>query len=163
MNTSTPNIFEPLSLRNHQRYRSLKHHVFSPTEKLWIYFHVANEKANNAQQKSRYISEFCRRHSISSDIVEEWVAAIDRGEELVPSLCAPKKVDTSCCMDTIALEALNDFLMDISDTEEDQVIKDFIYQQMDATEDRRALAKKSAKPKPTKRVFIKGVFSHIKG
>jgi hypothetical protein len=167
MNTSSvvPAVFEPLRLRKLSRYRSLTHHVFSPSEKLWIFYNVS-KNMSNAQQRGRQISTFCRRHSISSKIVKEWITSIDNGEAPVASSANRKRIvstpdDYSCCIDTVGLEALNELMVDSDATVvTDETVKDFIWQQMDATTERRTLAiAETSKLKPGKRVFIDGVFA----
>lgn len=162
-----PAIFEPLRLRNHCRYRSLQHHIFSPSEKLWIYTNVANKVGINAQQKGRLISTFSKRHSISSDIVKDWITSIDLGETPMASYAVfRKEVDAadglSCCVDTVGIGAFCD-LMSPSSSENsavtDEAAKDFILKQIEATSERRALATSASNPIPGKRVFVNGVYS----
>lgn len=86
MATMIPTVFLPLKLRNGNKYRCLKNHVFSVVEKKWICNEFSSSRIvpcysnyDDLQPKhSFYVSHrrlesFSKRHHISLDGLKEWI------------------------------------------------------------------------------------------
>lgn len=108
---SCPTVFELLKLRKTKRYRSLRHHFFTPKEKLWLCSTLSTRKSEKRLSESQYKSHLLAvstRYNISEDGLEEWMKAFHSGQILTAGSCSSIYDDSP--VDRAGVEVLQELM-----------------------------------------------------
>ncbi len=66
---TTPVIFQPISLRNGNKYRALQRYRFNIEEKLWACDHIVSSCKDIESDIDDNINRYCRRYHLRASIV----------------------------------------------------------------------------------------------
>lgn len=136
--SSKPSIFIPFNLRGGQKYRSLKNHIFTVVEKVWICKSVMNFFDISDNEKEYKIKCFCDRYNVEIYVIDDWIESYLNGDILVSSLPI-----FQCPMDRIGIQVIQDCISvgrNVDETEEEFKTRfcDLMKEELSNTSNRRA-------------------------
>lgn len=95
-----PTIFQPISLRSGNRFRSLSKHYFTKLEKEWSCLMSIG--------CSKKCSDFCDRYDIPMSIIKEWIEIFEQNEAFVDGYCV--SMYAGCPVDAVSMSIIQNFV-----------------------------------------------------
>lgn len=92
-----PGIFTKTVLRGCSKYKSLSHHLFTTSEKIWVCNFLKSCRGSGAIMADRY--------GIQIEVLDEWLTLFSQGEDLKPGYAR-----SECPIDRIGRDKIREFI-----------------------------------------------------